>query len=396
MPVEYGGLKVLNPIIQHKLLQKRWLNYLLDPIDYPSFVYPIMANHLSQFKNSQDFPLLPFYNKECRVSPVSPRHLSIWPVIFEMFDYFNDDGKIQMNQVPVPTLLAMPLRHLLTYPSSQESEYTHWTLKHANYAANLFLTFDISQQRLRLKIQGEYSRFPRLCQSLYNEILVSRNIKLKPFVWSHIVAPPVTNATTIEEWKMHHLVTTMKSNHRWYQFCPQTLRNRYQITGESMILFGAADIKEFWRTIMYPQARTIFFRTFSKCIPSKDLLFKFTVVSSPICSFCGSTEDSFKHFLVLCAPKQVIWYQVLSHYYPHLYFSPEDLILTLTSLKKPYWVRYCSKYIPIISTILWQQWNSYWSHGTENINPISTIDVNKSIPRIVSLIERLLHPISSD
>ncbi|KAG1132955.1 hypothetical protein G6F38_013265 [Rhizopus arrhizus] len=165
MPVEYGGLKVLNPIIQHKLFQKRWLNYLLDPIDYPSFVYPNMVNHLPQFKNSQEFPLLPFYNKECRVSPVSPRHLSIWPVIFEMFDYFNDDGKIQMNQVRVTTLL---------------------------------------------KVQGEYSRFPRLCQSLYNEILVSRNIKLKPFVWSHIAAPPVTNATTIEEWKMHHL-------HTWYR-----------------------------------------------------------------------------------------------------------------------------------------------------------------------------------
>ncbi|KAG1143169.1 hypothetical protein G6F37_012510 [Rhizopus arrhizus] len=49
----------------------------------------------------------------------------------------------------------------------------------------------------------------------------------------------------------------MKSNHRWYQFYPQTLRNHYQITGESMILFGTADIKAFWRTIMYPQARII-------------------------------------------------------------------------------------------------------------------------------------------
>lgn len=77
MPYEYGGLKVLNPAIQHKLLQKRWLNYLLDPSGYPSFLYPLMLNHLAMFKNANEFPLLPFFDTECLTSTISPMHLSI-------------------------------------------------------------------------------------------------------------------------------------------------------------------------------------------------------------------------------------------------------------------------------------------------------------------------------
>lgn len=39
LPYRYGGLIVLDPILQHQVLQKRWLNYLLEGGLYPSFVY---------------------------------------------------------------------------------------------------------------------------------------------------------------------------------------------------------------------------------------------------------------------------------------------------------------------------------------------------------------------
>jgi hypothetical protein len=349
-----------------------------------------MINHLAMFKNANEFPLIPLFDTEYRTSPVSPRHLSICPVIFELFDYVNHQDDIKLTQVPVKTILSMPLRKLLIYTNPSESD--HWTMKHTKYTADLFMVFDVAQQRLRLKVNGEYSRFPRLCQNLYHEILTHRTIKLKPFVWQHILESPAATTNSISEWQNHPAIASIKTNLRWRQFSSQGLRHHYLIDDESPIIFHAKAIKAFWRTAMYPQARTIFYRALSKCIPSKDILLKLKLVSSSICSFCGSSDDSFKHFLVLCPPKQIIWSQVLSHYYPHLFFSTEDLYLTLTSLEKPYWVRHCSRYIPIISTILWQQWNLYWSHGADNNNPIFTTNLHKFISRIVSLIERLLNP----
>ncbi|KAI9325495.1 hypothetical protein BD770DRAFT_334879 [Pilaira anomala] len=277
-----------------------------------------MLNHLALFKNSKNFPLLPLYDIECQVSPVSPRHLSIWPVIFELFDYFNQNDGFKLTQVPVHTLLTMPLRKLLLYPPTVASKTTlHWTLRHGNFSANLFLVFDSHQQRLRLKVLGKYTRYPVLCQRLYNEILTLRTIKLQPFVWDHIVNSPTTAATSHSDWKTHPLMKSMLSNNRWSPFDRQTFRQHYQLDAESIIIFDIKDIKEFWHVTMYPQARTIFFRAFSKCIPSKDLLLKFNMVNTSLCSFCGWTKDSLEHFLVSCLPRQVVLYQVLAHYYPH-------------------------------------------------------------------------------
>lgn len=116
----------------------------------------------------------------------------------------------------------MPLRNLLIYPNAAENY--HWTIKHANYTADLFMVFDIAKQRLRLKVHGEYSRFPRLCQSLYQEILIHRTIKLKPFVWQHILESPTAATDSISEWQNHPIITSIKINPRWRQFSSQGLR----------------------------------------------------------------------------------------------------------------------------------------------------------------------------
>ncbi|KAG2201537.1 hypothetical protein INT47_007414 [Mucor saturninus] len=118
LPHTLGGLKVLDPVIQHKILQKRWLNYLLTPTGCPSFVFPIMLDHLSHFQNSSLYPLIPLYNPESRKIP------------------------LQMINVPVLTILALPLHKVI-----QAQDSSHWSLRHRNFAAGLFLIFGEHQQR---------------------------------------------------------------------------------------------------------------------------------------------------------------------------------------------------------------------------------------------------------
>lgn len=59
-------------------------------------------------------------------------------------------------------------------------------------------------------------------------------------------------------------------------------------------------------------------------------------------------------------------------------------------LRPPFWMRNCPKFLPIISTTLWQLWTLYSAHGIDYISPILMNDIRKAIPRTVSLIERLL------
>ncbi|KAI7864465.1 uncharacterized protein EV154DRAFT_433098, partial [Mucor mucedo] len=141
-----------------------------------SFVFPIMRDHLSHFQNSSLYPLLPLYDSEFGKSAVLNK-FSIWHVIFETFDYFQSSTKLQMINVPVPTIRALPLRKGI-----QVQDSFHWSLGHRNFAAGLFLIFDEKQQRLRLRITHEFSQFPRLCHTLANDILCNRTSKLEAFV----------------------------------------------------------------------------------------------------------------------------------------------------------------------------------------------------------------------
>ncbi|KAI7889502.1 fungal-specific transcription factor domain-containing protein [Mucor mucedo] len=138
------------------------------------------------------YPLLPLYDFEFRKSPILNK-FSIWHVIFDTFDYFQSSTKFQMIDAPVSTILALPLRKVIQVPDS-----SHWSLRHRNFAAGTFLVFDEHQQRLRIRVPSEFSRFPRLCQTLANDIICTRTIKLEAFVWPHILAAPAP--TLPEEW----------------------------------------------------------------------------------------------------------------------------------------------------------------------------------------------------
>jgi hypothetical protein len=133
----------------------------------------------------------------------------------------------------------------------------------------------------------------------------------------------------------------------------------YQDYSQLNSLFTLPLIKKFWSCSMYPQARTIYYRTFSKCILTKAVLFQYGIIASPVCSFCFQAEDNLQHFLVECPPKRKIWHRILSQYFPHLQFSSAMLYDSLRFLKHPEAVKTSHIYIPIVSTILWQLWIQY-------------------------------------
>lgn len=289
LPWIHGVLKVLDPILQHHILQKRWLDYIFRPGSNPSFVYRIALNHLSLFLKSSYCPLVPFYFPEYRKSIICDNNLSIWHAIFDAFDVIHTNSGPSFPELPLATLLDLPIYKLIIPPDS-----THWTLKHKTFLGNQFFIFDTSQQRLRLRVMGKYTRFPRLCRQLYIDILQTCIVKLQSTIWPHILE----EVSTPVEWACHPMVTNITEASVWTHYTSQTLRQTIQ---ESTLLpekFTSSVIKTFWMCRMYPNARTLYFRCFSKCIPTKKILLKYGIVSSSTCSLCGCHTDNNRHFLV--------------------------------------------------------------------------------------------------
>ncbi|KAI8083589.1 hypothetical protein BDF21DRAFT_487167 [Thamnidium elegans] len=120
LPWVHGGLKVLDPVIQRRILQKRWLNYIFKSENHPSSVYQLVLNHLSLFLKSSHRPLFPFYFPEYSKSSVCDNNLSIWHTIFEAFDVIHTNSTIGFPKLLLKTLLDLPL-YTLIIPSDNNN-----------------------------------------------------------------------------------------------------------------------------------------------------------------------------------------------------------------------------------------------------------------------------------
>lgn len=383
-PLQAGGLMVQDPLIQHKLLQKRWLDYLFQPDVHPSFVYPLMLRHLSYCQHSQTFPLLPLYVKEYRKSPVISKDFSIWHILFQTFDYFSSSLDMELQDMPLQTVLQLPLYKLL-----QNIDDHHWTVRHPNFQAHLFFIFDNHAQRLRLKVNGEYTRYPNLCRRLFRDILRHRRIQIAPFVWTHILQP---QSLHLIAWSQHSLVAMLKNAPSWKNFNTINFRQHFQSIVDFPLCFKTSIINTFWTFSTYPQARTIFYRVLSERIPTKQVLVKFGLVSSDRCSVCHTSAETFRHFLVDCPIKFEIWHRVLSQFYPHLFFTSDILFNSLRYLQHPDSMAHCPQYLTVLSITLWQIWNLHWKHGTDSTIPVSNSFIESITPRIVTHITTITRP----
>jgi hypothetical protein len=382
LPKSRGGLAVLNPSLQQLILQKRWLNYIINPGKYPSFLLPFMLYHLSLLPASSDFPYMAFLDAEYRRSPMLHKDLSIWHSIFALYDYFEFPDIQQVNVIPLQTVLQLPLHKLLTGFSDD-----HWLRRHPKFPATKFLIFDHYQQRLRLRVASEYFNYSRLCASLYQEILVLKTVQLVPGVWPHILRSP---STAIVEWTRCDFFGKMGFTDRWTQYHPTTFRHHYQPLVPTEHRFSNAMVKTLWSSPAHPAARTVLYRALSKCIPHKSYLHTIGSVDNTICSFCYQGIDTLRHFLVDCPVKWQFWQSVLSHYYAHYPLTSEIIYGTVRYLHLPRFIKDRSRYIAVISTTLWQMWNLYWLHGSQNPAALSSASIAHFLPRTVCHIDKLL------
>ncbi|KAI9352413.1 hypothetical protein BD770DRAFT_460659, partial [Pilaira anomala] len=254
----------------------------------------------------------------------------------------------------------------------------HWTLKHTSFLGNQFFIFDTSQERLRLRVPGEYTRYLRLCHQLYTDILQTRTVRLIPQVWPLItdgLSPPV-------EWSDHPITSNIINAVSWKQYSSRNFRAATQSNSSLPFRFSLSLVKTFWYCSMYPNARTLFFRCLSACLPNKKILFKYGLVSSSSCSLCGGFTDSERHFLVECDIKWRIWKQVLKKYYPSLEFTSEDIYRSLSHLKIPF--PNTKQFFSILSTTLYQLWIIYWQHGNDTSYTYPLSQIEHSSLRIIT------------
>jgi hypothetical protein len=291
---------------------------------------------------------------------------------------------LQLSSLPLQTIMELPLHKLLVLIDD-----SHWTVKHKTFLGQQFFIFDESQDRLRLRVQGEYNRYPRLCAKLFHDILQTRIVELHSCVWPHILEAPPNEMIS---WSTHSLVTTVASSTQWKLCSPLVIRQTMQATISTDTQYIPSIIKIFWTCPMYPNARTVYFLCLSKCIPTKKVLVKYGIAPSTICSFCHLQEDSRRHFLVDCPWKWSLWQQLLSHYFPDISISSELLYGSLRYLHIPQKVRDKKSYLSIISTILYALWTLYWQHGIDNPQPCLPSNRQHSFSKIVTQIERLLNP----
>ncbi|KAI9486191.1 MAG: hypothetical protein EXX96DRAFT_473877 [Benjaminiella poitrasii] len=385
LPKKYGGLTILEPESQHLVLQKRWVNYLFDTKQYPSFVYPHVLQHLSFFSNSSSFPLLPVLLPSYRTSPAYDRSLSIWTSIFQLVDYFLPQASHPIvGPLPLSTLLELPL-----YLGLSNIDNTHWSKRHPKFLISHMFIFDSQQQRLRLRVDGEYPRYPRLCRTLYNDILTHRSIGIHDFVWDHILHPP-PSTNTVYAISRHPAINQITVTSTWSSFSATQLRFSRQDASISAHRFRPSIVRRFWSSPQYPNARTVYFRTIHGRIPTQIFLNKFQPEVPLVCTMCGQSNDTIRHFLVDCPKKWIVWQTVLSHYFASDIISPELVYGALRYLHLPEFITNQHAFFTIISTIHWQLWNAYWRHGNTNPQPISLSTIEHISTQSFSLLHTLL------
>ncbi|KAG1054756.1 hypothetical protein G6F43_003240 [Rhizopus delemar] len=122
-PITKGGLGLLDPLIQHRCLQFRWLRQLFQDDDPVSCSQVYMKDFVQRFPSMGTTFLFSFFFLSLRTA--ANIHLgSLLPAMFEAMDSFlkKDSSDVRCNP---STLLRLPLLDLFSaIPSG------HWLLSH--------------------------------------------------------------------------------------------------------------------------------------------------------------------------------------------------------------------------------------------------------------------------
>ncbi|KAG1471453.1 hypothetical protein G6F56_002116 [Rhizopus delemar] len=169
LPIAQGGLGVLNPQMQHLVLQIRHLRYIFDNTAPPSLV----RTALSLIAGHEQFNfislIVPAFRKHNLNQPWSILH-----AIYKAYDHF--DIVHDVSSLLISNQLKLPLNKFTFIP-----DY-HWLHRHPRFLASDFIIIDDQTGRLRLRVRGEYPIKLGLCYRLYKDILQRRTISLQPYL----------------------------------------------------------------------------------------------------------------------------------------------------------------------------------------------------------------------
>jgi hypothetical protein len=214
-----------------------------------------------------------------------------------------------IGPTPLSTVLNMPLFMVL------QADTPHWSQRHTKFLTSSMFIFDDRQARLRLRVDGEYIRYPRLCRQLFDDILTTRTVSLHDFVWDHILAAP---AELHFAWSSNMtILSVIRNSPSWASFTPQRLRLSYQDPQLGDHNFQPSVVRNFWRCTLYSNARTVFYRTLQRRIPTQLSMHKYNPLVPKTCSICGQAEDTFRHFVIDCPKKWEVWQTVLEQHFSY-------------------------------------------------------------------------------
>ncbi|CEP20107.1 hypothetical protein [Parasitella parasitica] len=232
-----------------------------------------------------------------------------------------------------------------------------WLNRHPKFLASNFFIYDSRHRRLRLQVENEYRHKPSLCRRLKREILESRTVKLRPYLFDHIVTDVEEETQLVPN--NNTLVSQLQHNQNWHSYTSTGFRNlNINWTLSLFSSIPAKDFKTFWSL----PARNHWYRVISQKLPTATYLHQIGTVSGTLCRLCNSTSEDLEHFLVSCPNKHFIWSMVLKYHFPTYLFTNTDILNALCSIKSPFHHKFTlyPPFLVIVSTTQYYIWRAYW------------------------------------
>ncbi|KAG1468665.1 hypothetical protein G6F56_003703 [Rhizopus delemar] len=179
--LQYGGLGLLDPLIQQHNLQIRWIEQMLADPSPNSCSQPFLVDHIRRFHFAGTGSRLSlFFPSLC--APMSSHSSNFMFSIFSAMDSFGLDElhSVTCNAV---TALVLPISSVLALTSEE-----YWTTKprHSKLKISQFFTFDRSFGCIRPQVSVDRPSTPRLTAQLLRDVQ-NRTVKLNNLLWPLIL-----------------------------------------------------------------------------------------------------------------------------------------------------------------------------------------------------------------
>lgn len=347
-PLQNGGLGLLDPQIQQRNMQFRWLNIILQPRTYPSFAYDIIKHHLILSQRESAHHLQTLFWPTTRSGPLCsyPSSCHLW---FQCFDSI--PITIDPSDCNITTCLSLPLKEMfMDIPDG----YWITKKKHSPLLAKFSFVYDSDSQWFRPKLPNEFNAYPRHSKRLLKDIMMKK-IRIRqgfiPLLFDTTIRPGIMDYSTI--------ITRWLADPWWQNI--KSIKYRYHCLwgGLPPYQYHPRIIKYFWTAKMPSQGRTVWYKALIGKIPLQHLISKYHPPQSPLCVLCNQSEDIL-HFVYSCPYKKQIWNQILREYALDLDHQQFDLANLLIHLRPHTILEHQPQIFTIIGYILSEIWTHHW------------------------------------